>query len=151
MKRKESEDYPIQVQDLVTEELKKDLSITRDLFLYFGNERGRAIAEKIDTLLGGEPAFLPFVIAFRRVVLSKTGLPDTTPRPRKKAEQQEQDREELVTLLSTASLVCLATWRGGNRIAERMKELMDDEMFTFFYELADTVRVREIARRCDNS
>lgn len=126
MKRKESEDYPIQVQDLVTEELKKDLSITRDLFLYFGNERSRAIAEKIDTLLGDE-------------------------KKRKKAEQQEQDREELVTLLNMASLVCLATWRGGNRIAERMKELMDDEMFTFFYELADTVRVQEIARRSAKS
>ena len=152
-KRKENEDYPIPAQDLITDELVEDISITRNALLIFGEKRGKAIVEKTDSLLADEPAFLPFIITFRQFVLSKVGLPDTTPRPRprKKADQQEQEREELVTLLSASSLGCLVTWKGGNRIAERMHEIMDDNLFTFFYELAETIRVREIARRCDIS
>ena len=152
-KRKENEDYPIPAQDLITDELVEDISITRNALLIFGEKRGKAIVEKTDSLLADEPALLPFIITFRQFVLSKVGLPDTTPcpRPRKKAEQQEQEREELVTLLSASSLGCLFTWKGGNRIAERMQEIMDDNLFTFFYELAETIRVREIARRCDIS
>lgn len=144
MKEKEKENYSIPVQELITEELVNALSVTKQAFLNFGEESGRAIVDKVDTLLVDEPAFLPYVSTFHTYVLH---LSNTDLLPRKKANQEGQAWEELVTLLNATSLGCHLAWEKGHRIADKMMEIMDDDLLTFFYELANTIKVRQMARR----